>query len=299
MKASLFALLFFTCSILFAQSPSDTVRVFFLGGQSNMDGYGYTKDLPKELRKNIDDVYIFHATSLPDNVPVGGLGKWEILKPGHGADFKFDGQSNQRSDRFGLELSFAQRLKELYPNDKIALIKYAKGGSSIDSMANKYGCWEPDFSGINQYEHALSTINNAFSNTDIDKDGKEDYLIPCGILWMQGESDAYVSEAIALRYQTNLKRLMDLLRASLRNNSLPVVVGKISDSWNHTSGKVWPYGELVQYAQEKYVKNDNNAAIVRDTRYYKYSDPYHYNSEGYIHLGKRFADEIYQLNQTK
>ena len=64
-------------------------------------------------------------------------------------------------------------------------------------------------------------------------------------------------------------------------------------------GKVWDYGELVQYAQEKYARNDGSAAIVRTTRYYKYSDPWHYDSEGYMDLGKRFAKALYQLTQKQ
>jgi len=92
--------------------------------------------------------------------------------------------------------------------------------------------------------------------------------------------------------------LMDLIRAALRVDDLPVVIGKISDSWNDKDdGKVWDHGELVQYAQEKFVRTDENAAIIRMTRYYKYSDPWHYDSEGYIDFGQRFADAVYKLKQ--
>ncbi|MGG5486623.1 hypothetical protein [Gaetbulibacter sp. PBL-D1] len=91
--------------------------------------------------------------------------------------------------------------------------------------------------------------------------------------------------------------MMDLLRASLLTDDLPVVIGKISDSWNDDKdGKVWDYGELVQYAQEKYAKTDKNAAIVRTTRYYKYSDPWQYDTNSYIDFGKQFADQIYKLD---
>ena len=115
---------------------------------------------------------------------------------------------------------------------------------------------------------------------------------------MQGESDGDHSEEVASKYYHNLKRLMDLIRAALHADDLPVVIGKISDSWNDKEdGKVWNYGELVQYAQEKFVREDEHAAIIRMTRYYKYSDPWHYNSEGYIDLGKQFADALFNLDQ--
>jgi len=295
---TLLLLLFITLIPCVYAQQRDTIRVFYLGGQSNMDGFGYTKDLPKRLTKPFNDVYIFHGNPNGDAQVNGGVGIWAELKPGHGTSFSSDGTSNKLSERFGIELSFAKRLKELYPNEKIALIKYSKGGSSIDSVAaRQFGCWEPDYTPNNQYDNFLNTVNNAFNDEDINNDGITDILIPSGIIWMQGESDADCTEAIAETYYSNLKRLMDLMRASLRNNDIPIVIGKISDSWNDASGKVWTYGELVQYAQEKFVQNDRNAAIVRDTRFYKYSDPWHYNSKGYIHLGQRFADEIHLLIQ--
>lgn len=275
------------------------IRVFVLAGQSNMNGFGYNKDLPNDL-KTFKDVYIFQGNSVPDGDLNGGIGKWEVLKPGNGTGFKTDGKTNTLSDRFGLELSFAKRMKELFPNDKIALIKYAREGTSIDSVARAdFGCWDADFhgkNGINQYDNFLKTVKNALSETDIDGNGKRDEIIPSGILWMQGEGDASYDEEIANRYYGHLKTLMNQMRAALLTDDLPVVIGKISDSGKNEKGRVWNTGELVQYAQEKFVKNDKNAAIVRSTKKYNYgNDPWHYDSSGYIDLGKNFAEEIFKL----
>ena len=299
MKHLCLAILFVLPITISAQKAKDTIRVFYLGGQSNMEGFGYNKELPKELNKEFKDIYIFHGNAAADGDTSGGLGHWSVLKPGHGIGFKTDGKTNQYSDRFGVELSFAKRLQELYPNDKIALIKYARNGSGIDSLAaGSFGSWEADFNGkngINQYDHYLKTIKNAFSVKDINNDGNDDVLVPSGILWMQGESDGDKTEAIALRYYDNLKRLMGLMRASLLTDDLPVVIGKISDSFNDADGKVWDYGDLVQYAQEKFARTDANAAIVRTTKYYKYSDKWHYDSAGFIDFGEQFAEELQKL----
>lgn len=94
------------------------IRVFILAGQSNMNGFGCNKDLPNDL-KTFKDVYIFQGNSVPDGDLNGGTGKWDALKPGNGTGFKTDGKINQLSDRLGTELSFAKRLKELFPNDKL------------------------------------------------------------------------------------------------------------------------------------------------------------------------------------
>jgi hypothetical protein len=287
--------------VMSQQIEKDTIRLFYLGGQSNMDGYGYNKELPTSLKGDFKNVWIFHGNPAPDENPTGGSGEWDVLKPGHGVGFSGYQSKNKLSNRFGIELSFVKKLQELYPNEKIAIIKYSRGGSSIDSLAaGNFGSWEPDFNGktgINQYDHLLKTVRSAISVKDINGDGTEDYLLPMGIIWMQGESDSDKTEEIANKYYSHLKRLMDLIRASLHTDDLPVVIGKISDSHNDDDGKVWDYGELVQYAQEKYAKTDKNAAIVRSTRNYKYSDRWHYNSEGYIDLGKEFAEAVYQLNK--
>ena len=294
------SLILFTIVLGYSQNQSnDTIRLFYLGGQSNMDGYGYNADLPKSLDTTFKNIWIFHGNQVGDDEMNGGLGIWSQLKPGHGAGFSSNGSENNYSDRFGVELSFATQLSKLYPNQKIAIIKYSRGGTSIDSLGSYYGCWEPDYrgtTGLNQYDHFLATVKNAMAADDIDGDGRKDHLDPQGIVWMQGESDAYTEE-IAFRYYANLKRLMDLIRAAFWEDDLAIVIGKISDSGNKDSGKVWPYGEVVQYAQEKLAKTDGNAAIVRNTQNYKYSDPWHYDSEGYIDLGKAFADAIYELNK--
>jgi hypothetical protein len=306
MKKQIYLLLYFLVGVnllVYSQSKAegDVYRLFFLGGQSNMDGYGYVNELPDSLNKTFADAWIFHGNSAADGEEGGGEGIWAPLEPGHGVNFTATSTENKLSDRFGIELSFVHTLQKRYPGDKIALIKYSRGGTSIDSLAASYfGSWEPDFrgeNGVNQYDHFLATIRNALKIDDINGDGKKDVLIPNGILWMQGESDATVSEELALRYYGHLKRMMDLVRAALHEDDLPVVIGKISDSWNdEKDGKVWEYGELIQYAQEKFVREDENAAIVRSTRYYNYSDPWHYDSEGYIDLGKQFAEEFIQLN---
>jgi hypothetical protein len=287
--------------MLLAQIKKDSIKVFYLGGQSNMEGFGYVKNLPDSLKKKIKDFYIYQGNPVVDNDKSGGLGKWDLLQPGHGTGFSSDGKTNLLSDRFGVELSLAQKLQELYPNQKLAFIKYARNGSSIDSIGTSgFGAWEPDFKGgkgMNQYDYFLKTVNAAMAVKDINADGVEDVLIPSGIIWMQGESDADKTEAIANQYYSNLKRLMELMRAAFRNNDLPIVIGKISDSGDDVDGKVWGFGELVQYGQEKFAATQSNVAIVRTTNSYKYSDKYHYDNYGFIDLGKQFAGKIFLLNE--
>jgi hypothetical protein len=287
--------------LLVTSAEAKEYKVYFLGGQSNMEGNGYIRDLPKELKAPVKGVMIYQGNSAPDGGPIDGRGVWAELKPGHGFGFQSNGQTNVYSERFGVELTFAQRLLTLEPNANIAIIKYAKGGTSLDSSAGeKFGSWEPDYNngnGINHYEHFLATVNKAMSVRDIDGDGESDVLTPAGIVWMQGESDAAHTPEIAGRYEAHLKRLMDLFRAAFRRNDIPIVIGRISDSGQNEHGKVWPYGEVVRNAQAEFVRKDCCAALVTATDNYSYSDPWHYNSKGYLDLGERFAEEIVRLER--
>jgi hypothetical protein len=254
----------------------------------------------------VKGVMMFHGNQGLDGQPVDGRGVWAELRPGHGTGFTSDGKENRYSERFGVELSFARRMKELHPETNIAIIKYSRGGTCISADAGareRFGCWEPDYhsdvpnGNINQYDHFLATIRNAMSVSDIDGDGEADTLHPAGILWMQGESDAG-EEVVAQKYEANLKRLMDLLRASLREDDIRVVIGRISDSGKddyeqaNANGKVWNFGDVVRKAQADFVARDENAALVTSTDNYGYSDPWHYDSAGYLDLGKQFADAM-------
>ena len=297
MKGKLLLIIFclFTISV-----PAKKYKVFYLGGQSNMDGYGYVNQLPEGLKQPVKGVYIFHGNTQKDTAEIDGKGVWEVLKPGHGVGHQSTPKGNQLSDRFGIELTFARELQNLLPDENIALIKYSRGGTSIHiDAAGDFGCWDPDFStgnGVNQYDHFLATVLNAYSVDDIDGDGERDELIPAGIVWMQGESDANVKE-IALEYADNLKRLMDLIRAAFLRDDLPVVIGRISDSGNDSDGNVWDYGNELRWQQARFVNQDSRAALVVTTDNYDYSDKWHYNTEGYIDLGKQFARAMVGLMQ--
>ncbi|MEL7312755.1 MAG: sialate O-acetylesterase, partial [Pseudomonadota bacterium] len=151
---------------------------------------------------------------------------------------------------------------------------------------------------INQYDHALTTLRNAFSVRDIDGDGAEDQLVPAGIVWMQGEADAYDSQKSADEYEANLTRMMHLLRAALRVDDLPVVIGKITDSGMSDDGTVMDYIETVQKAQQAFVDSDACAAYVTVTDELGYiEDGWHYDSDGFIQMGTAFAEAMLKLEQ--
>ena len=295
-------------SLLAAGFPASAkeFRLYYLGGQSNMDGYGKVSELPEDLKagKGYEGVYIFHGNMGLDGKKPDGRGAWMQLKPGHGRNFRSDGSKHSYSDRFGLELTLARTLKKHHPGAHIAFIKYSRGGTAIDSKAEaqkRFGAWDPDWNGgegegrgINQYDHFQATLRHAFADKDLDDDGEDDTLVPCGIFWMQGESDAG-TEKVARRYQSNLNTLMNLLRKDLGGtdpSKIPVVIGRITD-W-----KVWKFGGIVREAQAAFTRKDGRAALVTSADSYKNSDPWHYDTAGYIDLGEKFGEAVISLEKN-
>src|SRR6185436_3680399 len=153
-RPALLLLAIVSCSAPAPAEKGKVYRVYFLGGQSNMEGFGTNRELPEDFRGPVPGAFIFHGNQSLDRTLEDGRGLWAPLQPGHGVGFRSDGRANATSDRFGCELSLGRRLRELEPDTGVALIKYSREGTSIDvAAAGTWGCWDPDFAGVNQYDH--------------------------------------------------------------------------------------------------------------------------------------------------
>ncbi len=285
--------------LLACPATAGTYKLYYLGGQSNMHGHGWVRELPKKNAVRSERTLIYAGNPALDDAADGGLGLWAPLEPGFGLGFRSDGEKNELGEKFGPELGFGQAMEQLVPDTPVAIVKYALGGTGL-AMGVGYGDWHPDYSergGINQYDHALQTIRDALSHTDIDGDGEADTLIPAGIVWMQGEADANDSIAVAEAYQANLERMMNLLRATMRVDNLPVVIGRITDSGMADDGSVMDNIRIVQRAQAAFVEADECATYVTitDELTYPPNDAWHYTTDGFLRLGEAFAEAALKL----
>ena len=66
--------------VLTAPAAATDYLLYYLGGQSNMDGYGIVKDLPDELKQGVPGVFIFHGNMTMDGTPVDSVDELSAAK---------------------------------------------------------------------------------------------------------------------------------------------------------------------------------------------------------------------------
>jgi hypothetical protein len=236
-------------------------RVFLLAGQSNMQGQGLNSELTTPYGDVQKDVNLWKSG-------------WVKLSPGYG----------NGDDYFGPELAFGKAIKNALPNDTIYLVKYASNGKAL------YDDFKP-FTGIH-YIKMAKTFNAALS--DLDNAGIE-YEVS-GMLWMQGESDAYEGQAAS--YQANLVDFIAVMRNEFGTATMPFIIGRVLD---HFGGKVAPkVGQQTSPTQANIVRTAQ-VSVAQNTPFFSWfdtdsyqvvdpkSNPGHYGTQGQISLGTDFA----------
>lgn len=256
-----------------ASAKGPHYRVYLLAGQSNMDGRGNVKDLTGPLEK--------YARPLPTvsiRFAAGGLHRpyrenpgLEPLHPGcSGTPGKAGGKPPVNT--FGPELGFGHAMAEALPGQRILLIKVAEGGTNLASD------WNPKDTG-KLYAQFLKVVQA--TQEKIRTDGGTCEI--CGLLWMQGESDAASSTE---QYQTRLAELIAKLRADLKIKELPFLIGQVYDNGQRNT---------VIAAQKAVAKVIPATAFVEADGLQTFDKGTHYDAASQIELGKRFAREMLRL----
>jgi hypothetical protein len=228
---------------------AQTTKVFLLAGQSNMVGWSSNSNLPQELQQPRPDIQIYWG------------GVWTYLRPGLGGS----------SSYFGPEITFCRDIVDVQPGEDIVFVKYAVSGTSL------WNDWQPTY-GV-QYINFMNTIDNALLSVS------EPEIV--GMIWMQGESDAWPSQSTlehAQEYQQNLTNFIQSVRADLGIPDLPFVIGRISQS------PVWTWRDIVRQAQVNVSQTVPNTALVDTDDLPLLTDNMHYTASGMVTLGTRFAD---------
>ena len=227
--------------------------VLILAGQSNMVGHGRMED--------VADMGI----TAPSNV-MFYLGAKET--------------SLTLRSRFGPELTLAEECASAAPDREIVFVKHAIGTTSLLDWAPE---WDEDRARITGNSHKgalyrqLMAIIEELSLADADI---------AGVLWMQGERDARIEEA-GREYYENIRVLIEAFREDLGRQDLPFLIGKVNPPPQR-----YPARDIVRLAQDRIANDLPNVYVIETDDLSKWDDALHYDSEGMLELGRRFARQL-------
>jgi len=164
------------------------VKVFLLGGQSNMAGQIYKGGLKPPYSEAFPEVMIWHYKR----------GKWMSLAPAH---------------RVGPEIAFGHAIAKALPDDNIRLVKYAINGTAL------YKQWAPTTGPM--YIGFMKAAKGALA----DLESKRIPYEIAGMLWLQGESDAVDKKGA--EYEKNLSAFIKLMRNEFKTPDMPFIIARV------------------------------------------------------------------------
>ena len=190
----------------------------------------------------------------------------------HNIEFYYQGRKRKLAQfsHFGPEVGFAHAISRTFPNDKHIIIKHVATGSSINQ-------WLPGsllFDGLLRQRGFVKVGIQAsiFVNQKVD-----------AIIWMQGEKDAR-SATNANRYESNLKRFITGVRKQLNSPHSIFIMGQVNPE-----DQAFHMLDTVKQALVNTQRALPGVKLVSTDGLGKIYDHVHYNTQGQLELGKRFA----------
>jgi hypothetical protein len=168
------------------------VKVFLLGGQSNMAGQlkEYWADVESPYKDPFPQIQLWHNKR----------NLWAPLAPSH---------------RLGPEIAFGHAIAKALPDDEVRLVKYAINGTAL------YNDWAPTTGP--HYIGFMAAVQGALA----DLEAKQVPYEIAGMLWLQGESDAV--ENMGAEYEQNLAAFIAQMRSEFKTPEMPFIIARVRD----------------------------------------------------------------------
>lgn len=276
------------------EKQSKPIPLILMAGQSNMDGMGWSDWLPESLNRQQADRWIYSPTRQKDGYSPDRFCRWYPLEPGFGYGVQHSRNGVHLSDRFGVELTFSERMRELRPDLSLALIKVAKGGSSLcPDPPSDWGTWDPGLTdrGVQNQFHYLEHAMRHARSLPIPETDKTVSSRPSLFIWIQGESDAAFGKEIATEYEWRLRAFLKRIRLLAADPVLPVLLVEVTTLGRLENGKPsMPWAEMINRAQEQVAGEEPNTHRISLPKPHKLQDPWHYDSTTLQALGERLAE---------
>ena len=284
------------CSLAASNEPNKCLDVLIVAGQSNATGFDTD---PAKLGADELDALIRFRYRVGDPPPdqhdsLSSRDDWVVLSaqvlgsPGPKSEPRQYGNFSNPAGGFGPEISCARKLLRYDRSNgkkcELAVVKVAFSGTSVADD------WDPTGEGQRGacYRALLDEVRAARSLAE----AKGMTVNFRGLLWVQGESDA--NEVDAPRYSQRLKAMFESLRRDVQAERLPILVS-VNVHFLEGKNKFMPY---IITAQKRLAHELSDCRYV-DTHGVGLANEYHFNSEGTIEVGKRFASALLAMESNR
>ena len=262
----------------------ESARVILLAGQSNASGCSLDEYLQMnvsaekyaEYKNGYDNIYINYLSGKKMSE---GFVKCSVLQG------ELDGA-------FGPELGLADKLNEMYPGEKIFIIKCAWGGTNL------YDEWlSPSSTGKTGklYKQFVTYVKTSLKYLE-----SKNYDIKIeAMCWMQGESDSFMTDT-ASNYDVHLTNLIEDVRKEFKKYASDDGIAFV-DAYIAESPSYWVYYEMVNQCKTKVAASSDMNVVIETKDLTTSGEPYekpdmaHYDSMSEIALGHRFAEACAQF----
>ena len=266
-----------------AAEAGKPIDVYLIGGQSNATGQGYMANLPKDVSPD-GRVLLFHSGK-PHLDSGAEPNTWMPLR-----------QASESPDRFGPELGFGNRMQQLMPDRKIALIKHAHSGTNL------YSQWNPG-TDAGDADHFGPQFKIFVDTVDLGLKGLRDQgYDPAirGMIWQQGENDR--AGNAAAEYGKNIGHFIQRVRQQFNAPEMLFVYGYVLPPPNTGVQR-----DQVRKGEHDVDQNSGSPLAVKgafvvetddlsqrandaNTRYP--TDHVHFGTAGTLELGRRMAEKM-------
>jgi iduronate 2-sulfatase len=241
-------------------------KVYILSGQSNMDGRGKKSELTGDLAawaKPQADVRIAYSNS--DRRGPYATEGFVPLAPGYSVP---PGTKERKlpGDTFGPEVSFGRAIADALPGERIVLIKFSEGGTSL------HNDWMPDRD-KSLYPQMLAFVRKSLKA--LEDAGETPQL--AAMIWHQGESDASLPEG---EYQKLLTQFIARVRTDLASPELPFVIGEVYDNGKRDRVRAGQRATAAAVPNVKFASAQKLVTSDAGT---------HFDTASQIELGRRLA----------
>ena len=273
-------------------ATAQTIDVYIMAGQSNMDGRGDVSDLSEEQLASLQNDTIIRyvnpgsereravPTSNPADLDVGSNGFTDLVPGGFSVDLS---STRQLSSTFGPELSFGVSIAEATgSSNQIAIIKVSRGGTNFrnDWLVNPNVNTVDDEPEGFLYRALIEHV--AAGLAELEANGST--AIVRGVVWHQGESDS--SDTNVDLYAGRFSDFVVGVRGEF-GADIPFVLGELSRDRSNSG----PFNDNLPnvVSSQPGLSFISSEGVTTPGSTNPDNDTTHFDANGQLELGQRYA----------